>query len=178
MGHWQKPQHRGAQRGNATECRPTLEAQERDKSGGLKGATKTRKQNEATKTGKKRDLENKARKTPLEGARRRNYTTGARPKKPEPKRRSGLIAFICQTKKAPVRKKRDSVQNVDPRTQRATETTQRATGYNPPIGRDGRSPEEPGYRQKKRRGERGAQPRRRDGFLTEIAGRLVGVEFN
>ena len=128
--------------------------------GGLKGATKTRKRNEATNTGKKRDLENEARKTPLAGARRRNYTTGARPKKPEPKRRSGLIAFTCQTKKAPVRKKRDSVQNVDPRTQRATGATQRATGYDPPIGRDGRSPEEPGYRQKKRRG--GAARNRED----------------
>ena len=72
--------------GSATRQRDRMppdpgQTQERDKSGGLKGATKTRKQNEATKTGKKRDLENKARKTPLEGARRRNYTTGARPKK-------------------------------------------------------------------------------------------------
>ena len=70
------------------------------------------------------------------------------PKKTEPKRHNGQIASICQTKEAPARKKRASIQDVDPRTRRATETTQRATGYNPPAGRGGRHPGTPGYRQK------------------------------
>ena len=138
-----------------------MEVQEREKSGGLKGATKTRKRNEATKTGKKRNLENEARKTPLAGTRRRNYATGARPKNTEPKRRNGQIAFICQTMKAPARKKRASFQDVDPRTQRATETTQRATGYNPPKGRDGQSPENRVIAKKNAGGARGATEKTR-----------------
>ena len=150
------------------------------------GGTQGRNKNQKTK----RSNENRRKTRP--GARREEDAAGrdkapevhdGRPhKETEPRRRNGQIAFICQTKKDPARKRRASIHDVDPRTQRATEATQRVTGYNPPKGRDGRSPDKPGYRQTKRRwgegGGRDVQPGRRDGPLTENAGHLVGVKVN
>ena len=129
------------------------------------GGTQGRNKNQKTK----RSNENRRKTRP--GARREEDAAGrdkapelhdGRPhKETEPRRRNGQIAFICQTKKDPARKRRASIHDVDPRTQRATEATQRVTGYNPPKGRDGRSPNNPGYRQKNVGGARRATAKTR-----------------
>ena len=108
-------------------------------------------------------------------------TRGVHPEKTDPGRRKRKLAFICPKKRLSPgengrpSEKRARIHAVDPRTRRAAETTQRVTGYDPSIGRDGRSPKKPGRRQTVA-GGRNVQLRRRDGLPPGDTGRLVGVK--